>query len=159
MRVSDPWPGKLTRSWYTRGDANYYTMLLTAYILCNKWLEKSEQCILNIDDMLLVFYLWIMSFCTKAGEITYNSQKLLSPSENLVFCILTWKQSIYDEFSQNCDYRAVGRSENPGVLVVIRWAKSVPPGWNRVNWSAKIWVCHVWHTRHTQGRQAWSLRW
>ena len=35
--------------------------------------------------------------------------------------------------------RAVGRSENPGVPVVIRWAQS---GWNRVNWSAKIWVCH-----------------
>ena len=39
-------------------------------------------------------------------------------------------------------FRAVGRSENPGVPVVIRWAKSVPPGWNRVNWSVKIWVCH-----------------
>ena len=24
--------------------------------------------------------------------------------------------------------RAVGRSENPGVPVVIRWAQSVPPG-------------------------------
>jgi hypothetical protein len=29
--------------------------------------------------------------------------------------------------------RAVGRSENPGVPVVIRWSQSVPPGWNRVN--------------------------
>ena len=26
--------------------------------------------------------------------------------------------------------RAVGRSENPGVPVVIRWAYSVPPGWS-----------------------------
>ena len=25
-------------------------------------------------------------------------------------------------------HRAVGRSANPGVPVVIRWAKSVPPG-------------------------------
>ena len=39
-------------------------------------------------------------------------------------------------------FRVVGRSENPGVPVAIRWAWFVPPGWNRVNWSFKIWVCH-----------------
>ena len=39
-------------------------------------------------------------------------------------------------------WRAIWKSENPGVPVVIRWAKSVPPVWNRVSWSAKIWVCH-----------------
>ena len=41
-------------------------------------------------------------------------------------------------------HRAVGRSENPGVPVVMWLAKSAPRGWDRprVNWFAKTWVCH-----------------
>ena len=51
--------------------------------------------------------------------------------------------------------RAVGRYENPGVPVVIRWA-ICPPGLDRVKWSAKI--------RHgtpgpPQGRHPWVMDW
>ena len=38
-------------------------------------------------------------------------------------------------------YRAVGRSENLGVSVLFGGHLN-PPGWDRVNWSAKIWGCH-----------------
>ena len=44
--------------------------------------------------------------------------------------------------------RAVRRSEYPGVPVVMWWAQSVPPGWDRINWSANIWP---WHPRHPWG--------
>ena len=38
--------------------------------------------------------------------------------------------------------RAVGRSENPGVPVNLVGLICPHPGWDRVNWFAKIWGCH-----------------
>ena len=39
---------------------------------------------------------------------------------------------------------AVGRFENPGCLYYLVGIICHPPGWDRVNWSTKIWGCHEW---------------
>ena len=37
---------------------------------------------------------------------------------------------------------AIGRSKNPGVPLLFGRHNLHFPGWDRVNWSAKIWGCH-----------------
>ena len=51
-----------------------------------------------------------------------------------------WILGLFSEY--HLSSRAVGWSENSGMPVVIWWAQSASSGWDRVNWSAKIWGCH-----------------
>ena len=54
----------------------------------------------------------------------------------------------------------VGRSGNPWVPILFGWQNLLDPplGWDRINWSAKIWGCHGWHPRNNTSELNSSLR-
>ena len=51
-----------------------------------------------------------------------------------------WPASISRCCPARVPYMAIGRSENPGGAHSTGWGIMCPPGWDRVNWSAKDWV-------------------
>ena len=83
------------------------------------------------------FQLWCMvknclknenhSACSQSPKTVFEP---ISKQKGDVYCV--WVKRVGSLWR----YRAVARSENPGGHIVLG-GDNVPPGWNRVNWSAK----------------------